>query len=144
MRQISPDPSVDSTQGPLARCSPRPLRILIGLTLDQAAAARVRAELVGDPHPVGLREAVVLDGHAASRLEAILARQVRAEAGRYAGRSLSELAGLWARERHALRGSALAALLWSVTCRRDPVFRKLEERLAEEIEVLAMRALARP
>ena len=135
---------------PLAECSTCVLKLLIGLVFAADEAAEALALVGGDPSPGGLREAAVLQKlidsvHASTRasehLDAILARELGVERRRYEGRSLCELAELWAAARHCLRGRQLAALLWTVARNNEAAFRKLESCLAKEIEVLAIRSL---
>ncbi|GIX46527.1 MAG: hypothetical protein KatS3mg131_0738 [Candidatus Tectimicrobiota bacterium] len=145
--------SPETPQRPLAACSPRLLRLLLVLALDRTAATAAWVQLCGAARPEGVRDAALLadlvrlaraSAPAAQHLEALLAAQVQAEAPRFREQPLAELAARWARERARLRGKGLAALLWSVARRPEPFFRKLEERLVEEVEVLALQTLADP
>jgi hypothetical protein len=135
---------------PLAECSTCVLKLLIGLVFAADEAAEALALVGGDPSGGALREAAVLrklidSVHASTRasehLDAILARELGVERRRYEGRSLCELAELWAAARHCLRGRQLAALLWTVARNDEAPFRKLEACLEKEIEVLAIRSL---
>lgn len=146
----APEPSPASLR-PLRLASPRALRILAGLAL----TARERAWLValGDEDGDGpelcdgavldeLLRTVHLDAARLARLEALLRRRLDEPAEPYRGCSVFELAEIWTR-RDTLRGVALAAYLWAVVTREGLVFRALEERVAREIEAMALAALAR-
>jgi hypothetical protein len=134
----------------LADCPERVLRLLLGSAFDRGEAGRVLAAVGGAWQP-GLREGVVLEqliaearrGRASSRrLEAILDARLEGPAGQHLGASMYELADRWQRERATLRGSALTGFLWAIIRREEPIFRTLEARVAEELEVMALRALA--
>jgi hypothetical protein len=81
------------------------------------------------------------DPRVARRLGAALARALEVDACRFDRCSLRALAELWARERDRLGGKALAALLWAVARNPGAGYRKLEDRLAEEVELFALRLL---
>jgi hypothetical protein len=126
------------------------LRLLIGLALCRDEAARALETIGGEPDASGLRDSVVIEHLAAcaeisvsgrEKLDEILAAQVRRHVGDFQRLSPYEIAAVWARQRHRLRGKKLAALLYAATRNDTPAWHQLEARLAEEIEVLALRSL---
>lgn len=126
------------------------LRALIGMSFRRPEAAGLLRDLE-DVDPGALRESAVVDrlvhiarrqGCAARRLEGFLGRRLRKECARYEGCTLAQLAQIWAGDGRSLDGRALAALLWTVARNDHPAFRKLEDRLARDIELLAFQALA--
>lgn len=138
---------------PIDRRSERALRLLVALALSREECAAA-LEVLGGPGAASdwrggalvdallATASLTLDG--SERLQELLATHLGAAARRYRGRAPFELAQLWARERPRLRGKALAALLFTAMTGEGVPMRKLEERLTEEIEALAIGGLSIP
>ncbi len=132
-------------------CSRCVVRTLLGLGLGGQEAGRLLAGLGQIATTAGLRdsalldrlvEAVRLDRRAEERVRGLLEDRLEPQAARYRGCSLAELARLWSQDRHRLTGEDLLALFWVVVSRSEPACRSFEQRLVEEIPVLALQSLA--
>ncbi|WP_437728049.1 hypothetical protein [Sorangium sp. So ce861] len=134
-------------------CSPRVLRLIVALALScEAIGALVSAAMgredgaVGE-EPSGEALRVLIDRaltnaraarRLASALDAVLADEVRA----YRGLCVAALAARWASARAAAPAREAAALLWASARTPGSPMRFLEERIADDIELRALRAMA--
>ncbi|XXX81242.1 hypothetical protein WMF30_21005 [Sorangium sp. So ce134] len=134
-------------------CSPRVLRLIVALALScEAIGAMVsvvtRREdgaLAEEPSGEALRvliDRALTNARAARRLACALDAALVDEACGYRGRCVAELAARWASARAAAPAREAAALLWASARTPGSPMRFLEERIADDIELRALRAMA--
>ncbi|WP_434047474.1 MULTISPECIES: hypothetical protein [Sorangium] len=134
-------------------CSPRVLRLIVALALSSgeigvlvsAAVGREDGAVAEEPSGEALRvliDAVLTNARAARRLARALDAALVDEASGYRGLCVSELAGRWALARATAPARAAAALLWASARTPGSPMRSLEERIADDIELRALRAMA--
>ncbi|WP_437650213.1 hypothetical protein [Sorangium sp. So ce362] len=134
-------------------CSPRVLRLIVALALSceeigavvsAVAGAEVR-EAADEPSGEALRvliDRVLTNARAARRLARALDVALVSEACSYRGLCVSELAARWARARAAASAREAAAILWTSARAPGSPMRFLEERIADDVELRALRAMA--
>lgn len=147
-----------ASRPPLGAAADRTLRLLTPLALRREAITRMFEAATGRSCSGCERLSVLVDAIVAragasaavrDSLDAALGRALAAPAAclaacPLAGLPLAELAAAWARCRPVPEGPTLAAILWLAARDNDPLFRRLEHRVAAEIEALAARELGRP
>lgn len=144
-------PRCPSRDRRLDECSRCAVRTMLALGLGGRDAGSLLAGLGEAAAATGLRDSAVLDRlveavrhdrRAEERVRGVLEDRLEPRAARYRACSLAELARLWSQDRHRLEGEELLALLWVVLSRSEPACRSFEQRLVEEISVLALQSLA--
>lgn len=133
---------------PLASCSARVLRTLIGLALPADEALRLTSQACGATEWSGeamrlLLDRVQTDEATARALDDALAAHLAERARTYEGWALADISRFWSVARSSLNSAGAAALLWIVARRTGAGRRTLEERIADDIELRALHALAR-
>ncbi|WP_437819152.1 hypothetical protein [Sorangium sp. So ce1078] len=134
-------------------CSPRVLRVIVALALSceevgvvvRAMAGADDGEAAEEPSGEALRvllDRVLTNARAARRLACALDAALVSEACSYRGLCVSELAARWARARVAASAREAAALLWASARTQGSPMRFLEERIADDVELRALRAMA--
>jgi hypothetical protein len=141
--------------GPMQAADARTLRVLTPLALERETIAGVLEAATGRPCSdcellSTLVDRVVTRAGASpivrDRLDAALADALAVPAACLAACPLTELplgdlAAAWARCRAVPEGPVLAAILWLAARNNDRLFRRLERRVAAEVEALAARKL---
>jgi hypothetical protein len=130
-------------------CSPRVLRLIVALALSREEAGSVvereggadAEEQPGEALRV-LIDRVTTSARAAHRLARALDAALVGAASSYSGLCVSELASRWERARAAAPPEETAALLWASARMPGSPLRLLEERIADDVEVRALQALA--
>ncbi|WP_437737226.1 hypothetical protein [Sorangium sp. So ce1335] len=134
-------------------CSPRVLRLIVALALSsEDIGAMVSAATGGEAggradEPSGEALRVLIDraltnARAARRLVVALEAALVDEASTYRGLCVSELAARWASARAAAPAREAAAFLWVSARTPGSPMRLLEERIADDVELRALRAMA--
>ncbi|MGK3994525.1 hypothetical protein [Sorangium sp. So ce1024] len=137
-------------------CSPRVLRLIVALALSceeigalvSAAMGREDGGAAEEPSGEALRvliDRVLTNARAARRLAGALDAALVDGACSYRGLCVSELAARWANARAAAAPAReAAALLWASARTPGSPMRFLEERIADDVELRALRAMATP
>ncbi|WP_437970945.1 hypothetical protein WMF04_17400 [Sorangium sp. So ce260] len=134
-------------------CSPRVLRVIVALALSceeigvvvRAVAGADDGQAAEEPSGEALRvliDRVLTNARAARRLACALDAALVSEACSYRGLCVSELAARWARARAAASAREAAALLWASARTQGSPMRFLEERIADDVELRALRVMA--
>lgn len=130
-------------------CSPRVLRLIATLALSREEMGSVMGQEGGADTEQQPGEAlrvlidrVTTSASAAHRLAGALDAALVDEARSYQGLCVSELASRWASARATASAKETAALLWASARTRGSPLRLLEERIADDVEVRALRALS--
>lgn len=134
-------------------CSPRVLRLIVALALSceeigalvSAAMGTDDGGVAGEPSGEALRvliDRVLTDARAARRLAGALDAALVEGAYSYRGLCVSELAARWASARAAAPATEAAALLWASARTPSSPMRFLEERIADDVELRALRSMA--
>ncbi|WP_437669368.1 hypothetical protein [Sorangium sp. So ce131] len=133
-------------------CSPRVLRMIaalalsreeIGVLVGREDCGEAAEELSGEVLRV-LIDRVMTSARAARRLAGALdaALVAGSQVCRHPGLCVAELAARWAGARAAASSTEAAALLWASARMPGSPMRFLEERIADDIEMRALRAMA--
>ncbi|WP_438020227.1 hypothetical protein WMF18_14655 [Sorangium sp. So ce315] len=136
-------------------CSPRVLRLIVALALSceeigalvSAAMGTEDAGVAEEPSGEVLRvliDRALTNARAARRLSGALDAALVDGACSYRGLCVSELAARWASARAAAPAREAAALLWASARTPGSPMRFLEERIADDVELRALRAIATP
>ncbi|WP_129352309.1 hypothetical protein [Sorangium cellulosum] len=130
-------------------CSPRVLRLIVALALSCEETGSVAGGEGGNEEEERSGEAlrvlidrVTTNARAARRLAGVLDAALLNEACGYYGLCVSELASRWASVRAAAPAREAAALLWASARAPGSPMRLLEERIADDLEVRALRTMA--
>ncbi|AUX44672.1 uncharacterized protein SOCE26_061390 [Sorangium cellulosum] len=133
-------------------CSPRVLRMIVALALSREEIGALMGTEGGgeageEPSGEVLRvfiDRVMASARAARRLAGALDAALVAEsqACSHPGLCVAELAARWAGARAAASSREAAALLWASARMPGSPMRFLEERVADDIEMRALRAMA--
>jgi len=123
---------------PFSASSPEAVHLLVAFVLEAEEARDARRAWLGPdaaappgggempPDGLPLASACALDG--------LLAGLLGPHARAFEGRSVAALAELWWREKHLLRGAALAALLWRLARDDRAAVRPLERQVARGMD----------
>ena len=123
---------------PLQQIAGRTLRLLLAAVRDDATVRRLwpAGEAI-----TGLTGHVLRDRGVATLVEAALTAALAEEAAAFAAARPYDLAIAWPERLAAGDKRRAAALLWAAARRAEPVFRVLEARFVEDLEVAAARVL---